>query len=298
MVVNLAEAASSWLNRARETRTLKPRTVEGYAYCLGLLVQHGFKEVGDLTVERVAQFLENRRVLFGTKPQTLNRHLAAVCSFLDSLERRGEFRARRIDRLRRLRYDVPPSPPPFFLTASKEDQVIDSSGRVDAQLHRAVVLDLATGMRASELAQVRHEELRLNEEHPYALVARDAERDPKTYEARTVPVRKKDAERLLALGLGGGREGPVFPAEKANSSDIYLRANTLGRRLAIVRAIVPDLGGKLDFLTLRHTFASRHVGEGKSIFKVSRWLGHRSVKTTEKHYAALAPGGDPECEAA
>ena len=39
---------------------------------------------------------------------------------------------------------------------------------------------------------------------------------------------------------------------------------------------------------LRHTCASRLVQRGVSIYVVSKWLGHSSVKVTER-YAKLAP---------
>jgi len=42
---------------------------------------------------------------------------------------------------------------------------------------------------------------------------------------------------------------------------------------------------------LRHTFASHLVMKGISIYKVSQWLGHRSVNTT-MIYAHLAPQDD------
>jgi len=43
--------------------------------------------------------------------------------------------------------------------------------------------------------------------------------------------------------------------------------------------------------TLRHTFASHLVMNGISIYKVSQWLGHKSVNTT-MIYAHLAPQDD------
>lgn len=159
----------------------------------------------------------------------------------------------------------------------------------------AVVLDLASGVRAGELAHLHHDDLHFAEEKPYLVVARDAERDVKTYRARTVPIRRRDASRLLDLGLGGDRVGPIFPPEKFSASGSYLAPNTLGRRLAVARAVAGQIGGKLDFLTLRHTFASWHVQAGVSIAKVARWLGN-CVAICERHYAALAPGGDPDCE--
>ena len=41
--------------------------------------------------------------------------------------------------------------------------------------------------------------------------------------------------------------------------------------------------------TLRHTFASHLVSNGVSLYKVSRWLGHKDLTTTQI-YAHLAPG--------
>jgi site-specific recombinase XerD len=40
--------------------------------------------------------------------------------------------------------------------------------------------------------------------------------------------------------------------------------------------------------TLRHTFASRLVKEGTDLYAVSKLLGHKSIKMTER-YSHLAP---------
>ncbi len=45
------------------------------------------------------------------------------------------------------------------------------------------------------------------------------------------------------------------------------------------------------FQRMRETFACLHAQKGTSIFKVSRWLGHSSVRTTERHYARYLPDG-------
>ena len=41
------------------------------------------------------------------------------------------------------------------------------------------------------------------------------------------------------------------------------------------------------FHDLRRTFGLNLIKQGMSIYKVSKLLGHRSVKTTEQHYAPL-----------
>lgn len=55
------------------------------------------------------------------------------------------------------------------------------------------------------------------------------------------------------------------------------------------KAVVKDKGTRAVVHTLRKTFASRCVMAGISIEKVSRMLGHSSIKMTQDSYAFLAP---------
>ena len=51
---------------------------------------------------------------------------------------------------------------------------------------------------------------------------------------------------------------------------------------------VRELGIKnARFHDIRRTFGLNLIKQGMSIYKVSKLLGHRSVKTTEQHYAPL-----------
>lgn len=65
-------------------------------------------------------------------------------------------------------------------------------------------------------------------------------------------------------------------------------------RKAITRAglndpdIVKEKGGKVTLHTLRHSFASKMVKEGASLFEVATLLGHSDPKMTQR-YAHLAP---------
>ena len=293
----ISRLAGEWLKRANDTGELAPRTVEGYAYCLDSLARAGIAERADLTRERVSRWLEEERAA-GVQASTCNRHLAAVCSFASELEKRGLFALDGLLGLRRLRFRLPPAPPPRFLSREKAGELEAAAARVDRSEGRApgepglllaVVLGIACGGRAGEFAQLRREELRLGEEHPFLTIKRDEVRRSKTYSERSVPISQADAAKLRSLGADRG-EGPVFPAERPEARGEYLRANTLGRRLALAR---PVLGEHVDFYDLRHTFASWHVQAGVSIAKVARWLGN-TVAVCERHYAALSPGGDPD----
>ena len=53
-------------------------------------------------------------------------------------------------------------------------------------------------------------------------------------------------------------------------------------------AVVKEKGGKVTLHTLRHTFASKLVKAGISLYEVAVLLGHSDPKTTQR-YAHLAP---------
>ncbi|MBN4071837.1 tyrosine-type recombinase/integrase [bacterium AH-315-F18] len=66
---------------------------------------------------------------------------------------------------------------------------------------------------------------------------------------------------------------------------MYSRDNLLRE----LRRIGGRVGVNCHWYVLRHTFASQLVMQGVSIFKVSKFLGHAGVTTTERHYAHLTP---------
>ncbi|MFH8583073.1 tyrosine-type recombinase/integrase [Streptomyces celluloflavus] len=66
---------------------------------------------------------------------------------------------------------------------------------------------------------------------------------------------------------------------------------------ACLSAGLVDLDGKAKFTprSLRHFFASTALANGVPIHEVSRWLGHRSVKTTVDIYGHLLPSAWDRC---
>ncbi len=101
---------------------------------------------------------------------------------------------------------------------------------------------------------------------------------PKDYEERVIPLHSRLAGTLLPLA----GSGPCFsggPDRRRGKTFFTVNLRHL-RKIAELDC---------DWNVLRHTFASGLVRRGVSIFKVSKLLGHSSVRTTEKHYAHLAP---------
>jgi integrase len=71
----------------------------------------------------------------------------------------------------------------------------------------------------------------------------------------------------------------------------FTHVNSSGHRWDPRKAFIEmstQLGRKVTPHMLRHTFASLLAGSGVSLYKVSKWLGHTSITTTEI-YAHLCP---------
>ena len=105
----------------------------------------------------------------------------------------------------------------------------------------------------------------------------------KNRESRTVPLNRDLCEILLPLKEPTGccfknKKGHQFTA---------VELSALFKRLIVTPSGRPHF----SLHTLRHTFASHLVMQGVSIYKVSQWLGHKSVNTT-MIYAHLAPQDD------
>ena len=100
-------------------------------------------------------------------------------------------------------------------------------------------------------------------------------------QARTVPLRECVVEFLRSYGL---REPFMLRPEITQGRDLYRYDFDVALKKHVAALGLPWVTAHV----MRHTFASLLVVEGKSIFKVAKWIGD-SAKTTEKHYAHLAP---------
>jgi integrase len=302
----LETLAARWLQESLENETLAPRTVEGYTYCLSLLVQHGVRSVAALTRANVEEWLRTRKKADDVKPPTLKRNLSAVCSFASWLVEEQLLARAIYEDLQRIKIKQPLShDTPFFLTPDQARELIRAARSVGDTCLLAVVLALATGTRASEIVVLERHEIFLDADEPYIQVRSGTELVGATARAAARVKKRNKRRKTRSVPLDHcpelvdiirpllPRTGPLFPG-RYNRSERYAVENTIGRLLAIARAAAGfPADPVITFLTLRHTFASWHVQSGQSVFKVAKWLGN-SVATCEKHYAALAPGGDAD----
>lgn len=173
-----------------------------------------------------------------------------------------------------------------WLTEDEEQRLLEASSE---HLRELLTFLLDTGARKSEAVGLEWPQVRLDVDRPVVQFI-----NTKGGRPRGVPVPNRTAELLRRLHdeeseRGGARvaaAGHVFMWIPPGTSEPVPYADPKkGFRAARTRA---GLGSDVTIHVMRHTYASRLVMRGESIYDVSKLLGHSSVKMTER-YAHLAP---------
>jgi integrase/recombinase XerD len=149
------------------------------------------------------------------------------------------------------------------------DQAYAQGGRTGLMLQTL----LETGARASELVQLKVEDVSLAER---VITIRHGKGD----RLREVPIRRELAQ-LLRLHVGSRRAGPLFASRQQGSGPTphVLTRQRVGQ---VVRAVAVAAGIKKRVYPhlLRHTVATRLLALGMDITDLQRFLGHESISTT------------------
>ncbi|MDL2226534.1 site-specific integrase [Deltaproteobacteria bacterium OttesenSCG-928-M10] len=169
-----------------------------------------------------------------------------------------------------------------YLTPDEAIRLLNDLKCRSMDAHDLALLSLFTGLRLSECLGLTWVDIDF--ENGLIFV-----KDGKTSLNRHAYITDEVGEMLRRRGDGKPRHEKVFIGSKCGETGQTARAD--------FRAAVKDLkfnDGLSDrrqmvvFHTLRHTFASWLVQKGQPIYTVSKLLGHRGIKHTER-YAHLAP---------
>src|SRR5271165_7126633 len=157
------------------------------------------------------------------------------------------------------------------------DQAYAQGGRTGLMLQTL----LETGARASELVQLKVEDVSLAER---VVTIRHGKGDKR----REVPIRRELAQ-LLRLHIGARRAGPLFASRQEGSgpTPYVLTRQRVGQ---IVRAVAVDaaISKRVYPHLLRHTVATRLLALGMDITDLQRFLGHESIATTRLYAETTA----------
>ena len=157
------------------------------------------------------------------------------------------------------------------------DQAYAQDGRTGLMLQTL----LETGARASELVQLRIEDVSLAERVITIHRGKGGKR-------REVPIRR-DLAQLLRLHIGVRRAGPLFASRQQGSgpAPYTLTRQRIGQ---VVRGVAGAAGitKRVYPHLLRHTVATRLLALGMDITDLQRFLGHESITTTRLYAETTA----------
>jgi len=157
------------------------------------------------------------------------------------------------------------------------DQAYAQGGRTALMLQTL----LETGARASELVQLRVEDVSLAER---VIAVRRGKGD----KHREVPIRR-DLAQLLRLHIGARRAGPLFASRQEGSGPTphVLTRQRVGQIVRAV-AVAAGINKRVYPHLLRHTVATRLLALGMDIADLRRFLGHESIVTTRLYAETTA----------
>ena len=236
-------------------------------------------------LEQLKKHLDERRITQATTVRT--EHLETYVEYLATQNYTPKSISRKINSLKtffkflHLEKIVPENPahplthpkydtkPPHILTPA-EVQSLRDAARLDIRISAIVELLLQTGMRISELANLRVEDIRKNEIHIGVL-----ENNP----ARTIPV-----SRSASVAVQN------YLAVRPKVTDPHLFVTKTGRPL-LVRNIRTSIdryfkkAGVKDAKVndLRHTFIAHQLRQGVDPELIHKHVGHRRLTSTQKY---------------
>lgn len=268
-----------------QQRQASPHTVASYARTFELLGRYAWQvlkkppetlAIADLESDFLGEFLNHLENERGNGARTRNTRLAAIRSFFRYValhEPRHAAQAQRVLAIPSKRYTRRPVD---FLNPDEIEALLRApdlrtrNGRRDRTL---LIVAMQTGLRASELINLRREDIQLG-------AGAHLRCHGKGRKERYTPLRKDSATALRAW-LKEHPGEPVFPNQHGNSLSHDSLEYLLAKHLTTARAECPSLEKKqITPHSLRHTAAMTLLQNGVDCGVIALWLGHESVETT------------------
>lgn len=268
------DAADEWIASLRKA---KARKADGYSKRLEIYLKPAFGAVplSRIVTSNVMAFRDEQAERFA--PATVNGNLITLSSAFTYFRKRQWVSVNPCHGVERVE-----DPERAYNWIHTRDEITRLLLACADELRDMVAVAVGTGLRFDELLHLQWSDVSL--ERRRITVHRGRQGTVKSGKLRVVPILDSVLGVLQARALKRDGAILVFPGKggevrsKQGVYDIY--------KLALKRARLDE---RLRWHDLRHTFASHWMMDGGCIFKLSKILGHSSVKITEKVYAHLAP---------
>jgi site-specific recombinase XerD len=266
-----------------------PNTIAGYRDTFRLLLRFAAQQRGktptnlrieDVDADLVGDFLGHIETVRHNSARSRNTRLAAIRSFFRFVAMHEPTYVHHCQKIlampskRYVRRTVE------FLDRSEMEALVAApdpltwTGRRD---HAILVVALQTGMRVSELAQLRCRDIVFG-------TGAHIRCEGKGRKQRATPLRRETVKTLEAWlkERGGSTDDPVFPTIRGDrlSRDALEHLVRKYTRSASTRC-TSLVGKKVSPHVLRHSTAMELLQHGVDPSVIALWLGHESVETTQ-----------------
>lgn len=229
----------------------------------------GARRIGDITPDVVERFKKDRQDR-GLKSSSINDALRHLKSVFNRGAKLGLHSVPNpVIGTRFLRIE---KAPPKFLSSQEVEQLLETAQGQSQEILMFCALGLYAGLRRMEIVNARWEWFDF--ERKLVCVQAGEAFTLKSHEYRTIPLNAKLAVLLSPFR----RESGYLIRPEKNSGQYVYRVELQKAFKAVVRT---DGLGWVTAHVLRHTFASRLAQANVSLYKISKWLGHKDLKTTQ-----------------
>jgi integrase/recombinase XerD len=275
--------------RLQNERRVSPHTCDSYAYAFRLLFEYASKQLNvppselqleDLDAQFILSYLNNLETERKNGPSSRNIRLAAIKSFMRYMQYRMPLALEQIQRVLAIPAKKTDSRIVKHLSSSEMQAILDAPSPTtwDGIRDRAMLhVCFAGGLRVSELIGLNISDLRLQ---PGATILVRG----KGRKERSLPLWKETASALRAwLTVRGEILIPeLFSNARGESLTRSGFEYILRKHVHAAEKLCPSLKSKrVSPHVLRHTCALNILQSTKDLRKVSLWLGHATIQTTE-----------------
>lgn len=278
-----------FIQRLLHQRRASPNTIAAYRDTFRLLLRF-IKDkrdkapsqlvLADLDADLVVAFLAHLEKVRGNTVRSRNARLAALHSFFHYLAFEEPGHSASIQRVLAIPYKRSERKLVAFLDPGEVEALLRAPDRTTAlgrRDHTLLLLAIQTGLRVSELTQLRWQDVRLDT-GAHVCSHGKGRKDRCTPLTAQVVAALRSRKRELAPPPSD----PVFPSRRGGPMSRDAVEHLVTRHAALASLACPSLKHKhVSPHTLRHTSAMQLLAAGVERTVLALWLGHESTETTE-----------------
>jgi integrase/recombinase XerD len=244
------------LENELKLRGFSERTVKMYLFYNRKFLEFINKDSDQVTEEDIKLFIASK-MNAGTSAKSIVLIKSALRFFYDEVLKKNivTFKSPKVSKKL-----------PTVLTRDEVKRIIDL---IENKKHKMIVMMLySSGMRLSELTNLKVEDLELNEKIGWV-------RSGKGEKDRVFLLSDKIVENIGDFIAGKEASGYVFSGRKGKLSQRLIQ------KIVASAAMRAGINKRVSPHTMRHSFATHLLESGENIRKIQELLGHSSLSTTQ-----------------